>query len=212
MSSHKNLNLKPVPAVYLGPVYGALYETAGRLPSQKIEQDVFAKLLLISRVMGIPMERRCTGLRVQDSQLVVLAAQRICKSGLQSRIKKIGNATQLQAACREKIVAAHRLLEQILAEVGIKSSSELAAAYLHCHRPNAFALVGGQARIGAKLLMESWGCDSSDLSRVSRPGGYAVWLEAVELMTGRLQMKWPNKFGLLQLNDHIEQFALAEFQ
>lgn len=142
--------------------------------------------------------------------MVIQAAERIAKSGLQSQLKKIDPAKSLLQLDRKLITNAHQGLEGIFTECGSKRPGELAAMYLHCHRRNAFPLMGGQARIGAKLFLESVGRDSGFVSRVTRPGGYPSWVDVSVMFIEKMQGRWPGEFSLLQMNSHLEAFTLDE--
>lgn len=70
--------------------------------------------------------------------------------------------------------------------------------------------MGGQARIGAKLFLESEGRDSGFVSRVTRPGGYAAWVDVIVMFMEKMQARWPGKLSLLQMNSRLETFAVEE--
>lgn len=196
--------------LYFDPVYDTLYETAKRHPSQKDVPQIFAKLVVIGRVSGNGLERRPESMRVQDAGMVLQAAEAIAKSPLQTQLKRIEPSKGLLQIERKLVTTAHRTLESIFTECGSKSPGETAAMYLHCHRRNAFPLMGGQARIGAKLFLESVGRDSGFVSRVTRQGGYAAWVDVSALFIERMQSRWPGEFNLLQMNSHLEGFTLDE--
>lgn len=196
--------------LYFDPVYDALYETAKTQPSQKDVLQVFSKLIVIGRVSGIGLERRPESMRAQDSGMVIQAAERIAKSGLQAQLKRIDPGKSLLQLDSKLITLAHQGLEGIFMECGSKRPGELAAVYLHCHRRNGFPLMGDQARIGAKLFLESEGRDSGFVSRVTRPGGYAAWVDVIVMFMEKMQARWPGKLSLLQMNSRLETFAVEE--
>lgn len=142
--------------------------------------------------------------------MVIQAAERIAKSGLQAQLKRIDPGKSLLQLDSKLITLAHQGLEGIFMECGSKRPGELAAVYLHCHRRNGFPLMGGQARIGAKLFLESEGRDSGFVSRVTRPGGYAAWVDVIVMFMEKMQARWPGKLSLLQMNSRLETFAVEE--
>jgi hypothetical protein len=210
MSSIELISPHATSAMYFAPVYGHLYDAVKSSPGQKKVHEVFAKLILIGRTIGVPLERRPDSLRMQDSQPVVKAAEKISKSPLQGQLKSIDPTAPFTTLCHERLVRIHHGVETIFAESGSKAAPELAAAYLHFHRRNAFPLMSGQARIGAKLLLESWGQDSTGITRIARQGTYSNWLGVVGRIHERLQSTWPAAISLLQVNEYLEHQSTTE--
>jgi hypothetical protein len=209
MPSHPNK--KPVSDFHLqfSVIYESLYDAAKRFPSQRNVDEVFSKLILVGRTLGITPERRPNSLRAQDMKIVMTVAERICQSNLQAKLNKVGFGGILSTD-QKHALSCHQVLEEILIASGAKGTTELAAAYLHVHRKVSFPLVSGQARIGAKLYLESIGKDSSTISRSSRPGGYPSWIDACRVIANSYRSNSRLDVCLLELNDFLEQQVEAE--
>lgn len=210
MSMFERIALQESTSHLSAPIYEALYEAVKLYPSQKKLDHVFSKLILVGRVLGVSMERRTVGLRVQDAKTVLSAAELIVKSRLQGMLRRIDSNPQDPVEVRAQVVSCHRLLEDVMSQCGAKNSAELAAAYLHAHRAHAFPLMGAQARIGAKLFLESQGAAGGVVARVTRPDGYQTWLAVVDRAMAYLESRTPAKQDLLQLNQYLEQWSLSE--
>ncbi|MGI0646902.1 hypothetical protein ACRCPS_17955 [Pseudomonas aeruginosa] len=197
--------------VLWAPLFSTLYEGARLHPSHKSVEQVMAKLVLVGRALGLSMERRTDGLRVQDAGQVLAAAKLIAASRLHTLVGKLDQGTKLADADHKRICECHALLESLLMQAGAKSGAALAAAYLHVHRRSLFPLMGPQARIGAKLLSESRGWETSGLSRVTRPGGFPAWLALYTNAQNYLADRMPGALDLLQVNEHLEQWAATGY-
>lgn len=193
------------------PIYESLYDAAKKYPSQKHLNEVFSKLILIGRTLGVTIERRPSNMRVADSKIVMMAAVKICDSQLQTQLRKVEMPSTIFDVDPVPLEKCHKTLEDIFIASGAKTGSELAAAYLHVHRKGSFPLVSGPARIGAKLLLESSGKSSSFVGRVCRPGTYGDWIAACKMIGGVLAGRLETKtMGFLQLNELLESQAGKE--
>lgn len=203
--------LKSASAGFVAPIYESLYDAAKRFPSQKNIDQVYSKLILVSRTLGVTFERRPNSLRLQDSAGVIMVAERICESSLHATLRKVDHASHFLSADLKLALNCHRVLEEILIEAGAKAPTELAAAYLHVHRRVTFPLVSGPARIGAKLFMESLGRSSSSIGRVTRPGCYSGWVDTCRAVGQALHEEEPAQICLVQLNSFLEHQCSGEF-
>lgn len=207
MSTFERINPLGSSSLLCAPIFSSLYECARLFPSNNKVEHVFSKLILVGRVLGTPLEKRPDGLHIQDCGRVLAASRLIASSRLHALIRKLDSSLKLDGASMNKISECHGLLERLLVDAGAKSGSEMAAAYLHVHRKSLFPLMGAKARIGAKLLSETHGLDAKGLPRVTRGGGYAAWIAFYVSTLHHIQAGDPGEVDLLQVNEHLEQWA-----
>ena len=105
MSMFERIALQESTSHLSAPIYTALYEAVKLYPSQKKLDHVFSKLILVGRVLGVSMERRTVGLRVQDAKTVLSAAELIVKSRLQAMLRRIDSNPQDPVEVRAQVVA-----------------------------------------------------------------------------------------------------------